>query len=138
MHTCELSNFKQETPTFCSSHIFKDFSLNKRYFISLFLMSELSSFFIANSKISLFLKKNLPLDHQKKFTCFEMSCFNPWAGWKSLLCYVVDCKEKGETNLSWLYYIYPFAMTFHYWWSVRLRHKCRQNTFRENVTTNIN
>jgi hypothetical protein len=33
------------------------------------LMSELPSLFIANSKISLFLKKNLPLDHQKKFTC---------------------------------------------------------------------
>jgi hypothetical protein len=37
--------------------------------ISLFLMSELPSLFIANSKISLYLKKNLPLDHRKKFTC---------------------------------------------------------------------
>jgi hypothetical protein len=37
--------------------------------ISLFFISKLSSLFIANSKISLFLKKNLPLDHQKKFTC---------------------------------------------------------------------
>jgi hypothetical protein len=31
--------------------------------ISLFLISKLSSLFIANSKISLFLKNNLPLDH---------------------------------------------------------------------------
>jgi hypothetical protein len=32
-------------------------------------MSDFPSLFIANSKISLFLKKNLPLDHRKKFTC---------------------------------------------------------------------
>jgi hypothetical protein len=31
-------------------------------------MTELPSLFIANSKIALFLKKNLPLDHQKKIT----------------------------------------------------------------------
>jgi hypothetical protein len=41
--------------------------------ISLFLMSELSSLFIGNSKISLFLKKNLPLDHQKKFICMVLT-----------------------------------------------------------------
>jgi hypothetical protein len=39
--------------------------------ISLFLMSELSSLFIANSKISLFLRKNLPLDHRKKVHMYE-------------------------------------------------------------------
>jgi hypothetical protein len=32
-------------------------------------MPELPSLFIANSNISLFLKKNLPFDHQEKFTC---------------------------------------------------------------------
>jgi hypothetical protein len=34
-------------------------------------MSELPSLFIANSKISQFLKKNLPLDHPKKFLCMN-------------------------------------------------------------------
>jgi hypothetical protein len=40
-------------------------------------MSELPSLFIANSKISLFLKKNLPLDHPKKFTCMHSATLVP-------------------------------------------------------------
>jgi hypothetical protein len=39
-------------------------------------MSELPSLFIANSKISLFLKKNLPHDHQKKITCMHANYEN--------------------------------------------------------------
>jgi hypothetical protein len=35
-------------------------------------MSELPSLFIANSKISLFLKKNLPLEHQKKVHMYAL------------------------------------------------------------------
>jgi hypothetical protein len=34
-------------------------------------MSEFPSLFNVSSKTSLFLKKNLPLDHQKKFTCMQ-------------------------------------------------------------------
>jgi hypothetical protein len=38
-------------------------------------MSELSSLFVTNSKISLFLKKNLPLDHRKKVCMYRETLF---------------------------------------------------------------